>query len=119
MEKPQGLDEEDGKFSYCLACRNKLNSSLGTSVIVCDRCPAAFHAQCAGYGTFAVGAEGLPYVSGGCTQSAGPVCFTWCSQPLCTAAASVKDVPEGEWLCWACSKDGSKFLFPTSQVSKP
>ncbi|GAB4816454.1 hypothetical protein N2152v2_003500 [Parachlorella kessleri] len=78
MEKPQGLDEEDGKFSYCLACRNKLNSSLGKRVVVCDRCPAAFHAQCAGY-------------------------------------ASVKAIPEGEWLCWACSKDGNKFLFPTSK----
>lgn len=50
MEPPKGLDTEDGKLSYCLACHNELCEELGEDVIVCDYCPAAYHAQCAGYG---------------------------------------------------------------------
>lgn len=46
--KPEGLDEEDGKLGYCLACDNQ--AKLGDQIIVCDFCPAAFHPQCAGYG---------------------------------------------------------------------
>lgn len=50
MRKPEHLDEEDGKLNICLACNNALAGTLGQDLILCECCPAAFHAQCAGYG---------------------------------------------------------------------
>ncbi|KAK9817827.1 hypothetical protein WJX72_002781 [[Myrmecia] bisecta] len=68
---------EDGNEDVCGGCGS---CNDGDNLICCDSCPAAFHAECAGY-------------------------------------ANIGEVPNGDWLCWACAKKAKRaFLHPKTAL---
>lgn len=93
---PPPVVSADGNEEVCGACNNQ-RLDVDPTLICCEHCPAAFHPDCAGYG--AVHHVATP----------GP-------HTLC-ATASLDDVPNGDWACWACARRlGLRYLHPTSLV---
>lgn len=93
------METEDGNEDVCGAC-----TDIG-DLICCESCPAAYHADCAGYG--------------GSAQSRSlRLSSKTRLQRRCMLAVSPQEVPAGDWYCWSCCIQRKRgFPFPTTRVS--
>lgn len=97
------METEDGNEDVCGAC-----TDIG-DLICCESCPAAYHAECAGYGE-----DAYVYAA---DQSADRAVHL---QMLLLRAVNPQEVPAGDWYCWSCCLQSKRgFPFPSTRVRNP